>query len=83
MSSFLSILVMAIVSTSIVDSHIITLNATTTINKKITPSTFPQWRAQFETLLIGYDLIDFFTNVKKCRVIDIIDSTTSRTENSH
>jgi hypothetical protein len=41
--------------------QIITINSATTINEKLTASTFPQWRAQFEALLIGYDLMNFVT----------------------
>jgi hypothetical protein len=52
---------MAALYTSTIDSPITTINTVTTINKKLTPSTFSQWRAQFEALLIGYDFIDFFT----------------------
>ncbi|KAF5468576.1 hypothetical protein F2P56_012719 [Juglans regia] len=35
---------------------LVVFNITAQINEKLTPSTFPQWRAQFEALLIGYDL---------------------------
>jgi len=38
---------------------LIALNITAQINKKLTLSTFPQWRAQFEALLISYDLLDY------------------------
>ena len=38
---------------------IIALNISAQINEKLTPSTFPQWRAQFEALLIGYNLLDY------------------------
>ena len=69
---------MAAISTSTTDSPIITINVATTINKKLTPSTFPQWKAQFEALLIGYDLIDFVTSVKKCPAIDATNSATSK-----
>jgi hypothetical protein len=65
---------MAAISTSTIDSPIITLNTATTINAKLTPSTFPQWRAQFEALLIGYDIIDFVTGSKVCPVIDTTNS---------
>ena len=33
---------------------LIALNIIAQINEKLTPSTFPQWRSQFEALLIGY-----------------------------
>jgi hypothetical protein len=35
-------------------------------NEKLTPSTFPQWRAQFEALLIGYDLLDYVEGTLLC-----------------
>ena len=81
--SFLTSCDMVAISAFTTDSPIITINATTTINEKLTPSTFPQWRAQFEALLIGYDLIDFVTDVKKCLAIDATNSTASKAANSH
>jgi hypothetical protein len=66
---------------AIPDSPVITINAATTINEKLTPSTFPQWRAQFEALLIGYDLIDFVTGDKKCPTIDASASAASKAAN--
>jgi transposase InsO family protein len=74
---------MAAISISTTDSPILTINAATTINEKLTPSTFPQWRAQFEALLIGYDLLDFVTGVKKCPAIDASNSAASKAANSH
>ena len=76
---------MATTSASIKDSPnapVITINAATTINEKLTSSTFPQWRAQFEALLIGYDLIDFVTGANPCPAIDSANSD-SKTANSH
>ena len=35
-------------------------------NEKLTPSTFPQWRAQFEALLIGYDLLNYVEGTLLC-----------------
>ena len=72
---------MATISTSTIDSPIITLN--TTIKEKLTPSTFPEWRAQFEALLVGYDLIDFVTGAKECPAIDTTNSTASKAANSY
>ena len=81
--SFLASYDMAAISASTIDSPIITINVATTINEKLTPSTFPQWRAQFEALLIGHDLIDFVTGVKKCLAIDATNSAASKAVNSH
>ena len=43
------------------DIPLIALNISAQINEKLTPSTFPQWRVQFEALLIGYNLFDYVT----------------------
>jgi uncharacterized protein (DUF2132 family) len=51
---------------STADKPLITLNFTAQINEKLTPSTFPQWRAQFEALLIGYDLLDYVGVTLRC-----------------
>jgi hypothetical protein len=51
---------------STTEAPLIALNIATQMNEKLTPSTFPQWRAQFETLLIGYNLIDYVTGDKPC-----------------
>ena len=40
-------------SPSAANKPLIALNIPTQINEKLTSSTFPQWRAQFEALLIG------------------------------
>ena len=51
---------------STTNAPLIALNIATQINEKLTPSTFPQWRAQFEALLIGYNLIDYVTGDNPC-----------------
>ena len=51
---------------SAADKPLIALNITTQINEKLTPSTFPQWRAQFEALLIGYDLLNYVEGTLRC-----------------
>ena len=43
------------------DIPLIAFNISAQINEKLTPSTFPHWRAQFEALLIGYNLLDYVT----------------------
>jgi hypothetical protein len=62
--------------------QIITINSTTAINEKLTTSTFPQWRAQFEDLLIGYDLMNFVTGDLQCPAIDTENSTVFKAANS-
>ena len=45
---------------------LVVFNIIAQINEKLTPSSFPQWRAQFEALLIGYDLMDYVTGESRC-----------------
>ncbi|RVW26826.1 Retrovirus-related Pol polyprotein from transposon RE2 [Vitis vinifera] len=45
---------------------LVVFNITAQINEKLTPSSFPQWRAQFKALLIGYDLMDYITSESRC-----------------
>jgi hypothetical protein len=51
---------------STADKPLIAFNITTQINEKLTPFTFPQWRAQFEAFLIGYDLLDYVEGTLLC-----------------
>ncbi|GMY32168.1 Retrovirus-related Pol polyprotein from transposon RE2 [Fagus crenata] len=51
---------------SATDQTLIALNISAQINEKLTPSTFPQWRAQFEALLIGYGLLDYVEGTLPC-----------------
>jgi len=48
------------------ENALIALTISTQINEKLMPSTFPQWRAQFEALLIGYNLLDYVHGVSQC-----------------
>jgi hypothetical protein len=66
---------------STTEAPLIALNIATQINEKLTPSTFPQWRAQFETLLIGYNLIDYVTGDKPCPLQN--NSSVSSLQKSH
>jgi len=50
---------------------LIALNITAQINEKLTPSTFAQWCAQFEALLIGYDLLDYINGDIPCPSTDL------------
>lgn len=70
-------------SSSPSNTPIITINAANIINEKLTPSTFPQWRAQFEALLIGYDLMNFVTGDLQYPIIDEENLATSKAMNSH
>jgi len=51
---------------STTDKPLIAFNITAQINEKLTLSAFPQWRAQFEALLIGYDLLDYVEGTLLC-----------------
>ena len=51
---------------SVANKSLIALNIIAQINEKLTPTTFPQWRAQFEALLIGYDLLDYVQGTLRC-----------------
>ena len=66
---------------STTEAPLIALNIATQINEKLTPSTFPQCRAQFEALLIGYNLIDYVTDDKPCPLQD--NSSISSLQKSH
>ena len=50
----------------VANKSLIALNITAQINEQLTPTTFPQWRAQFEALLIGYDLLDYVQGTLRC-----------------
>jgi len=51
---------------SIEDKPLIAFNITAQINEKLTPSTFSQWRAQFEALFISYDLLNYVEGTLLC-----------------
>ena len=51
---------------SVANKSLISLNINAQINEKLTPTTFPQWCAQFEALLIGYDLLDYVQGTLRC-----------------
>ncbi|XP_042983216.1 uncharacterized protein LOC122312625 [Carya illinoinensis] len=52
------------------ENPLVVFNITTQVNEKLTHFTFPQWRAQFEALLIGYDLMDYVSGVSLCPSTD-------------
>ena len=63
------------------EKQLIALNITAKINEKLTPSTFPRWRAQFEALLIGYDLLDYVNGISSC--LSPIDTSTINLNKTH
>ncbi|KAJ0021733.1 hypothetical protein Pint_31459 [Pistacia integerrima] len=60
---------------------LIALNISAQINEKLTPSTFSQWRAQFEALLIGYNLFDYIAGTNSLPPPS--DSSTSSLQSLH
>jgi hypothetical protein len=56
--------------TSFLEPSLVVFNITTQINEKLTPSSFSQWQAQFEALLIGYDLLDCVNGESQCPLSD-------------
>lgn len=48
------------------ENPFIAFNISAHINEKLTLSTFPQWRAQFEAFFIGYDLLTYVTGDNLC-----------------
>ena len=69
-------------STSCFDG-IISINATTQLPIKLNSNNFPYWKAQFDALLYGYDLMGFLDGTKTCPSKEIIveDGTTISTPN--
>ncbi|XP_040996071.1 uncharacterized protein LOC121242245 [Juglans microcarpa x Juglans regia] len=63
------------------ETPLIALNIAAQINEKLTPSTFPQWRAQFEALLIGYNLLEYVTGNHPCP--SFLDPTITNPQKSH
>ena len=51
---------------STADKPLSAFNIASQIIEKLTPFTFPQWCAQFEALLIGYDLLDHVKGTLLC-----------------
>ncbi|KAM2697975.1 hypothetical protein EV1_037030 [Malus domestica] len=45
---------------------LITINATTQLPVKLTPTNYPSWRAQFNALLYGYDLMGYVDGSNLC-----------------
>jgi hypothetical protein len=64
--------------TSSPELSLVVFNITTQINEKLTPSSFPQWRAQFEALLIGYDLLDYVNGESQCPLSDGTPQSTTK-----
>ncbi|KAJ0016455.1 hypothetical protein Pint_10413 [Pistacia integerrima] len=63
---------------STTENPLVVFNITAQINEKLTPSTFPQWHAQFEALLIGYDLMDYVDGTSQCPSSDDTPSSSKK-----
>lgn len=48
---------------------LIASNIIAQVNDKLTPSSFPQWHAQFEALFISYNLMDYVIGDNHCPII--------------
>lgn len=46
-------------------SNLIVLNSTQ-LPVKLTPENYPSWKAQFDSLLFGYDLLGYIDGSKPC-----------------
>ncbi|RVW26322.1 Retrovirus-related Pol polyprotein from transposon RE2 [Vitis vinifera] len=53
-------------ATSSSDSFPIAINATQQITARLTPTNFPSWCAQFESLLLGYNLFGYVDGTHTC-----------------
>ncbi|RVW81354.1 Retrovirus-related Pol polyprotein from transposon RE2 [Vitis vinifera] len=53
-------------ATSSSDSFPIAINATQQIKARLTPTNFPSWHAQFESLLLGYNLFGYVDGTHTC-----------------
>ncbi|RVX07490.1 Retrovirus-related Pol polyprotein from transposon RE1 [Vitis vinifera] len=53
-------------ATSSSDSFPIAINATQQITARLTPTNFPSWHAQFESLLLGYNLFGYVDGTHTC-----------------
>src|SRR5262249_55940224 len=52
--------------TSLTQPNLISLNATAQLPIKLTSTNYPSWLVQFETLLIGYDLLGYIDGSTPC-----------------
>ena len=53
-------------ATSSSDSFPIAINATQQITARLTPTNFPSWHAQFQSLLLGYNLFGYVDDTHTC-----------------
>ncbi|RVX08949.1 Retrovirus-related Pol polyprotein from transposon RE2 [Vitis vinifera] len=56
-------------ATSSSDSFLIAINATQQITARLTPTNFPSWHAQFESLLLGYKLFGYVDGTHTCPLL--------------
>ncbi|RVX19312.1 Retrovirus-related Pol polyprotein from transposon RE1 [Vitis vinifera] len=68
-------------ATSSSDSFPIAINATQQITARLTPTNFPSWHAQFESLLLGYNLFGYVNGTHTCPPLPT--STDAATTTAH
>ena len=68
-------------ATSSSNSFPIAINATHQITARLTPTNFPSWHAQFESLLLGYNLFGYVNGTHTCPPLPT--STDAATTTAH
>ncbi|RVW72763.1 Retrovirus-related Pol polyprotein from transposon RE1 [Vitis vinifera] len=66
-------------ATSSSDSFPIAINATQQITTRLTPTNFPSWHAQFESLLLGYNLFGYVDGTHTCPTLPTSTDATATT----
>ncbi|XP_057958711.1 uncharacterized protein LOC131151488 [Malania oleifera] len=64
------------------NSSLISINASSQLSLKLTPSNFPSWRAQLTSLLISYDLQGYLDSTIVCLPRTLSPSTSSTNSSS-
>ncbi|KAF5450345.1 hypothetical protein F2P56_030705 [Juglans regia] len=65
------------------EPNIISINANAHLPYKLTSSNFPAWRAQLESLIIGYDLQGFINGSNPCPILGSNPTAEAIAANSH
>ena len=47
-------------------NQLVTINAAAQLPIKLTPLNFPSWRCQFQSMLLGYDLLGYINGSIQC-----------------
>ena len=78
--SFTSTQSLTIIPTHEIHSQLSTINVATQAPLKLTPTNYSAWRMQLNTLLIGYDLLNFVDGTCPCH-LETLATTISNTTN--